>query len=197
MSTSNQAAFIQTYGPYAQYAGSQLGVSPDYVLGQWALETGYGTHFAGQNNLGNIQGNANQPYSYSSVQAGVDAYVNTLKNPRYAGALSASSPLGFGYALQNAGYATDSNYGYKVGSTIMSVKSGGQTPYNKVLSGISGGLFGGGDTGLKPDPTKVNDATFLGNPLNWVKSKGLDVGFIAIGVFGFGLLTYGYLTKGD
>jgi len=48
--------FSQQYAPLATKVGDQLGVSPDLLLTQWGLETGWGKAvIPGTNNLGNIK----------------------------------------------------------------------------------------------------------------------------------------------
>jgi flagellum-specific peptidoglycan hydrolase FlgJ len=157
-----QIDFVNKYGGYAGAASNRTGIPSTYILGQWALETGYGTHFAGDNNLGNIQGSAAKPYDYSSIEAGASAYADTILNPRYRFARNAETPEQFGALLKSAGYAADPNYASKIASVIKSI------------------------TGLKGtnNPTSAEGGAmnnFMTNPLEFVKSKGLDVGFILVG----------------
>lgn len=58
--------------------------------------------------------------SYDSLASAFDDYVKFLKeNPRYANALQSNSDAKqWGYALQNAGYATDPNYGNKIAKLL-------------------------------------------------------------------------------
>lgn len=54
-SGSDIAAFTESMQPYAVQAGQALGVSPDTILGQWALESGWGTSNASSgNNYGGL-----------------------------------------------------------------------------------------------------------------------------------------------
>ncbi len=119
---AQQQAFLQQYGAAASSAASNLGLSQSEVLGQWALETGWGTSFAGANNLGNVSPGG-QVANYPSVNAGVSAYENTLYNLGVAGPTYANSPASFAAALQRVGYATDPNYANKVDAAVMQVQA--------------------------------------------------------------------------
>ena len=67
---SGTLAFANQWAPYAQEAGATLGVDPNVILGQWALESGYGTNSATvqNNNPGAIM-SGSSPASYASQQA--------------------------------------------------------------------------------------------------------------------------------
>lgn len=60
--------------------------------------------------------------SYSSLESAFDDYVKFLKgNPRYQNIFQLNSEAKqWGYALQNAGYATDPNYGNKIARLLES-----------------------------------------------------------------------------
>lgn len=102
-----QQSFIQTYGPLAQQVGRQLGVDPRLILGQWALESGWGVG-GGAANGGNMAGikNQNGQYEvYRTPQEFADAYTRFLQNPRYQGAIGAGGNADqFFGALKRGGY---------------------------------------------------------------------------------------------
>lgn len=158
--TTQQQSFIDTYKSYAKGVSYQTGIPSDFILGQWALETGWGTKFAGAYNVGNIQGAAAKPYDYVNLQAGVKAYGDTLSNLRYSDARMASTPEAFGAALKNAGYASDPDYASKIAATINSVSG---------ILGSESNTSGGG----------MFDFNF--DPMGWLKSRGLDVVFLVVG----------------
>jgi len=109
--------FIRAMTPYAQRAGAALGVSPDSIIGQAALETGWGQHVpagtggASSHNLFGVKAGADwsgasvsaetteyragapaaqtQSFrAYSSLQQGVNDYVTLLRRqPAYQAAL--------------------------------------------------------------------------------------------------------------
>ena len=109
--------FIRAMTPYAQRAGAALGVSPDSIIGQAALETGWGRHVpagtggASSHNLFGVKVGADwsgasvsaetteyragapaaqtQSFrAYSSLQQGVNDYVTLLRRqPAYQAAL--------------------------------------------------------------------------------------------------------------
>jgi flagellum-specific peptidoglycan hydrolase FlgJ len=136
-STSSQVAayggyksrqdFTDAMMPYAQKAATELKVSPEAIIAQWGLETGFGRAGAvqGQFNYGNIQGTyresepgldsgrARNFIKYNSMDDFVDDYVKQLKNPRYAKQGIGQEQLGdreFFTALKKGGYAEDPNY---------------------------------------------------------------------------------------
>jgi flagellum-specific peptidoglycan hydrolase FlgJ len=119
--------FTDAMMPYAQKAATELKVSPEAIISQWGLETGFGKAGAvqGQFNYGNIQGTyresepgldsgkARNFIKYKSMDDFVDDYVKQLKNPRYANQGIGQQQLGdreFFTALKKGGYAEDANY---------------------------------------------------------------------------------------
>ena len=112
MSGSAVQNFAATYGSYANTAGSELGVSPDIILSQWGLETGWGSNLEGTNNLGGLQ-NGNTPINFSSIGDFVIAFVANIKS-NWSGAVNSGvqtstyvSGLDVG---QSGGYSTNTNY---------------------------------------------------------------------------------------
>jgi len=133
--------FISGLMPHATEAARELGVDPQSLVAQAALETGWGRSQPGgdSNNLFGIKAGAS--WNGQSVQANteefagaesrrVDAdfrayaspresmqdYVRLIRdNPRYAGALNTGSDVqAFATALQRGGYATDPDYARKL-----------------------------------------------------------------------------------
>jgi mannosyl-glycoprotein endo-beta-N-acetylglucosaminidase len=171
MATSaQQQAFVTTYGPYANQAGSRLGIPGNLVLAQWAQESGWGTsgraaamgNMAGINYPGSTTGTNYQ--SYGSPQAFTDSYVNTMSNPRYSSALQAGASgdaSGFARQLGQAGYYTgdQSVYANNVSSNVGTINalggtgtlttSGASAPPD-TSSGLSAG--GGYTSGTGYDP---------------------------------------------
>ncbi len=147
----SQEEFVAQVWPHAQRAAAALGVAPEALVAQAALESGWGKHVSGDNNLFGIKAGSSWSgatkslstnefsngqmhketasfRSYASIGDSFDDYVNMLKNsPRYASALKAGyDTTRFAGALQKAGYATDPNYAMKIssiahGSTIAGV----------------------------------------------------------------------------
>lgn len=133
--------FVAKVWPHAQRAAAQLGVAPEALVAQAALESGWGKSVGGDNNLfgikagsgwhgavrtlqtseyrdGRMQRESAAFRSYASIGDSFDDYAKLLKsNPRYAAALGAGSDTArFAGALQKAGYATDPNYAAKIAS---------------------------------------------------------------------------------
>lgn len=141
LSFRSREQFVAEVWPHAERAAAELGVSAKALVAQAALETGWGRHTGGANNLFGIKATggwrgasarcATQEFSggamrretaafrsYDSVGDSFADYVRLLKsNPRYAKALEAGTDhVRFAHALQKAGYATDPAYGAKIAS---------------------------------------------------------------------------------
>ena len=144
--------FIAQISPKIERAAKKLGVDPDILLAQSALETGWGKHSPG-NALFGIKGEgsagsqeAMSPEettgkrtkekskfaAYNSYEESVEDYVDFLqRNPRYKTALSSNKdPQKFINELYKAGYATDTKtpddpktYPEKVMDVYKSIKS--------------------------------------------------------------------------
>lgn len=137
-------AFVETLWPYAKQAADKLGVAPEVILSQAALETGWGKYVLSDEsgssfNLFNIkahnswQGDTvskqaleyrdgraltqNSTFrAYESYQQSFDDYVSFLQTqPRYQDALQhVGDPELFIEQLHKAGYATDPQYADKI-----------------------------------------------------------------------------------
>jgi hypothetical protein len=124
--SSGPLGFLQEALPFAQQTAAKLNVPVNYVLGQWALETGYGTSSAFQNENNpagiNVPGGTGADYqSYSSPAAGFSGFQNLLtQDPRYANVAGSQSALQYGQALQGDGYASDPSYASKLANTANS-----------------------------------------------------------------------------
>lgn len=142
--------FVQKLWPHAQHAARALGIAPQFLLAQAALETGWGQAITpspqgSSHNLFGIKAHAgwdgprvsvptlefvngvavrrNDTFRvYSSPAASFTDYVNFLQtNPRYAEALQQTgNPEDFARALQKAGYATDPAYARKITAILNS-----------------------------------------------------------------------------
>jgi flagellar protein FlgJ len=143
-----RANFLAKYMPAARRAEEATGIPAVYILGQAALESGWGKHEIrsadGQrsHNLfgvkatgwsGRVAETRTTEYTdgkaervsakfraYDSYEDAFEDYARMLStNPRYANALKGSrSAEQFAQGLQRAGYATDPRYAEKLSSTI-------------------------------------------------------------------------------
>ena len=132
--------FISGLLPHAESAARELGVDPQNLIAQAALETGWGRSQPGHShNLFGIK--ADGSWTGASVQANTEEFVGTESrrvdadfraygsqresvqdyvrlirdNPRYAGALNTGDDIqAFASALQRGGYATDPDYARKL-----------------------------------------------------------------------------------
>ncbi|MDH5324955.1 MAG: flagellar assembly peptidoglycan hydrolase FlgJ [Gammaproteobacteria bacterium] len=140
----NPTAFVTRLWPMAQRAAKSLGITPDTLMAQAALETGWGKHIlrhangTGSYNLFNIKAGSDwdgdtvnlhaleyteaglqQQHSrfksYHSYDESFDDYVRLLQsNPRYKHVGQSASAQEFTNNLQSAGYATDPQYAHKI-----------------------------------------------------------------------------------
>lgn len=138
------AAFVRGVWPHAQRAADALGVAPEVLVAQSALETGWGSRIVNGGadkgfNLFGIKADARwqgeaieahtQEYrdgvavheragfrAYHSIAQSFDDYVDFLKsNPRYEAVLDkVGDAKAFVHGLQQAGYATDPAYARKI-----------------------------------------------------------------------------------
>ena len=131
-------AFVAAILPAVQSAAEKLGVTPKAIIAQAALETGWGSHVAGDNlfgikGAGSWQGPSVSSLThefihgvnrvetaafraYNSVGASVQNYAHLLlSSPRYQAALGQGNNVAaFAEALQQGGYATDPQYASKL-----------------------------------------------------------------------------------
>jgi flagellar protein FlgJ len=131
--------FAKAVWPQIQAAAARLGVPPEAVLAQSALETGWGVAAPGHNLFG-IKAADGQAGSrratqevingvlttqtakfrdYDSVAASVADYVGHIQSV-FSHVAGQSSVAGFAQALQAAGYATDGHYAAKIISIAQS-----------------------------------------------------------------------------
>jgi len=139
-----QQQFLASIRPYAEEAGSKLGVSPDIVAAHAALESGWGQRplrqgTADSNNLfgikagsgwqGDVAASVTTEYengaalkkvekfrSYPDQATAFRDYASLLSsNPRYRSALNTGSDAhAFATGLSRGGYATDPAYAQKL-----------------------------------------------------------------------------------
>lgn len=150
---AQKISFVQMLSPYAQRAGAALGVAPESLIAQAALETGWGQHVpsgssgsshnlfgvkaAGSWSGASVSGStleytggaalsSTQSFrSYSSLQQGVNDYVNLLQgSAALQPALGTGTDVAaFATALQRGGYATDPQYAEKLTATAGLIQS--------------------------------------------------------------------------
>ena len=136
--------FVASVWPHAERAAAALGLDPNVIVAQAALETGWGQsmpqnqygesslnlfgikagpewqgRFAVKSTLEFVDGipqRRREPFRmYTSVAESFDDYVHFLRTrSRYSEALRAETPESFARGLQRAGYATDPNYADKL-----------------------------------------------------------------------------------
>lgn len=147
---SDPDRFVDAVWPHAERAGRRLGVAPQALVAQAALETGWGQHVmrgadgqpsynlfgikAGGGWTGDSVAKPTLEYTngvaerrverfraYPDVAAAFDDYARLIEGDRYRAARDRQSDTaGFAAALQQAGYATDPHYADKIDRVLAS-----------------------------------------------------------------------------
>jgi peptidoglycan hydrolase FlgJ len=150
-SSTTSRGFVEKMMPHAMEASRISGIPARYVLGQAALETGWGrseprgadgqpSHNvfgikAGSDWKGATVDATTTEYvggvaqqrterfrAYGSYAEAFQDYANLLSgSPRYSAAVASTDPAGFARALRRAGYATDPAYADKLTRVIGSI----------------------------------------------------------------------------
>jgi peptidoglycan hydrolase FlgJ len=148
----SQRAFVEKVSAEAKTVAAQTGLPAEYMVGQAALESGWGRSEikaadgtqsfnlfgikAGRNWTGKTIEVTTTEYingapqkvkakfrAYDSYAEGFADYAKLIQNnPRYAGVRQAGSATEFARALQQGGYATDPAYAQKLAGTIQSAQ---------------------------------------------------------------------------
>lgn len=141
---TSSGEFVNRFLPHAKAAGRELGVKPQAILAQAALESGWGKRQIKQEdgspsyNLFGIKANAQwegkvatvstTEYVHGVAQQRVehfrayDSYADAFRDyagllksaPRYRAVINSGETKNFAQGLQKAGYATDPNYAAKI-----------------------------------------------------------------------------------
>lgn len=147
-----QQAFVDKMRPHAEQASRSTGIPAHLIMGQAALESGWGKreimNADGSNSFNLFGIKANKGWNgkvaevttteyhngvaskqverfraYGSYTEAFQDYAKFLgDDPRYAGVLEQSDAKAFAQALQKAGYATDPRYADKLAGVIGSVR---------------------------------------------------------------------------
>lgn len=173
---STKDIYLRSMSPYASRASKELGVTKEFILAQWAHESGWGKSGLSKEGYnhsgiklsqysptakGTIYGHA----KYNSLNDFVTDYVRVMKLPYYKDVLKASTLEGEIQAIGNSPYAEDPNYTSK-------------------MRNIAGGIVG------KELPNTVNDDGLSGHGIfikeDWTQPKTLA----SVGALGFVLLLW-------
>lgn len=141
---SDPQAFVDRMRPHAEQASRSTGIAPQLMLGQAALESGWGKReirLADGSNSHNLFGikagkewqgrvaevttteyhdgkAAKQVERFRAYPSYAEAFADYARllneNPRYAGVRAQQDAAQFAQSLQRAGYATDPNYADKL-----------------------------------------------------------------------------------
>jgi flagellar protein FlgJ len=149
--------FINLLMPKVKKAGAELGVEPELIIAQAALETGWGSRVIADengkssNNLFNIKAGAgwrgesistrtlehmdgtfkpvmDEFRRYESLEESIEDYVKFIQSgSRYQEVLDARNGAEYLDKLQRAGYATDPSYADKILSVYEKITGGKQS----------------------------------------------------------------------
>ena len=140
---TRQGRFLNDIWDGVTHTAKTLGVPPEAIAAQAALETGWGGHVmvdhSGNNShnlfgvkagsgwrgpvvdvythevvAGQVMRVRDAFRAYPSVEHALKDYEQLLMRPRYAAVIGQRDPRGFGDALRTAGYATDPDYARKI-----------------------------------------------------------------------------------
>lgn len=130
-------SFVQTNAPLAAQVGQAIGVSPETLLAQWGLETGWGKSvIPGTNNLGNVKdmsgsgvsatdnmtGSVDKYRSYQTPQDFGNDFIGLLQR-KYPNAMGTGNDAqAFAQALKSGGYAEDPDYVKKLSGAAATVR---------------------------------------------------------------------------
>lgn len=116
----NPFTFVQTYLGDAENVSAQTGLPVDYVLGQAALESGWGGSYSAQNrnNFFGISPGG-QLASYGSPGASFQAFANLI-NGNYQG-WGGNTAGQIGDSINGMGYSQTADYGSRVQGTTNTV----------------------------------------------------------------------------
>lgn len=169
--TSQQISFVETYLPYAETTSQQTGLPVDFILGQAAEESGWGTSTgASQNNLFNISPGGNLA-SYNTVLDNFNAYSNLINNNYDTSALAGAPATTIAGSLQAQGYAKDPNYANAVGGTTSTIDG--------ILSSL--GINTGTTSGTGTAQVASNSGIF-GQLETWLTNVSGSVVFVILGI---------------
>lgn len=112
--------FVAAFLPTAQQVKSGTGLDEDTLLAQWALETAWGSVFAGKNNLGNIRCSPTTFCDYASVADFARAAIDTFHNGLYEAVLAtAGKSIETQIAALGASPWDAGHYGNPAGSALI------------------------------------------------------------------------------
>lgn len=192
---STVSDFVSRFLPQAQQVSAQTGLPVDYVLGQAGLESGWGTSNAatsGNNFFGISPGGSLA--SYSSPDAGFQAYSDLINGPRYSGvsSVAGNGPTAIASYLNGQGYSTNPNYPSSVAGAVASVDAAMGPDSSGWGSFLSGGL--GNQTPVAPGGTGLtaplpgtgifdNLGIAAGVPsLTWIEELAIRAMLVLVGI---------------
>ena len=148
--------FVKIYGPVADQVSKDIGVDPRVILGQWGMETRWGSAMIGEHNLGNIKDPSGKGKRAEDKKEG--------SNDPY---LSFESPEGFGQYYSDylkRGFPNAVGAGADIPKFTTGLASGvngsyfGKTKPEEYQTALTGGydsaakIYGQGEDEKKPNP---------------------------------------------
>lgn len=198
MATKGQIqAFAAEWGNAAQQASQQLGIPAIDILGQWGMESNYGTEMSGANNPGNV-GNLGGGHfvDYPSQSSFVSAYVAATKNDfpyfqhPFKGATIAN--IFGGVQRYNPG---NNSYNVNVQNGVNGLLGAGGPTVSKLVAAWKKGVYAnippiGQPNDPTSDPIGTTSSGILGSALSGLSSWVLPVvwAIVALVLFVIGIL---------
>ncbi len=183
--TPNPSSYL-TVNPAALSAayqiGSQTGIAPNLLLGQFMAENHQNLSGTGalQNNFANLMTPTHQIASFPNVGAFVNAYVSTIKH-NFPGAINVgTNAAAFGNALANGrngmvfqNTIPAATYTANITKLSNTPAALSQTWGNKMVQAVNDSMTSGSAVTPTTTPT-----TFTG----WLKQEGANIAFIVFGI---------------
>lgn len=177
---TTQQTFVNTWMGEAQTAASELGISADNILAQWATESAWGTNTGAttDNNPGSIESNGSL-VSYSSPSAFEAAYVSTIQDDFSQAENTGTNASEFVAGLANGAYG--SYYGT---STTQSAYTSDIQSIAATLSGATAASSGAGTTGTtgtggSTGGTNTSTTTTAAAPAGGASTNGVTAGWLS------------------
>lgn len=148
-SSAQQESFISNWQGQADVAGQDLGVDPDIILAQWAVESGWGTNTGAteDNNPGSLMDSGGTTLTkFSSPSAFVNAFVQTIQNT-FSGAENSGSNVNQFVSGLTSGAGGESYTGVtNSGSTLASANQGYEVAIQDIANQLGDANASGGST---------------------------------------------------
>lgn len=167
----------------AYIIGSNIGVAPNVLMGQFQSENGQGLSGTGaqQGNYANLMPGGNLA-SYSTPQQFANAYISTIQHNFPSAIGTGTNATAFGDALANGNNGLQFQTSIPQSAYTNNIAQLSQNSNSLASSGVLGNLKNNTiqalDNSLGKNTNTNSSSTFTG----YLKSEGANIAFIAIGL---------------